>query len=452
MWTDCFAADDIEATARRTGFVKRASQMTGKIFLALVTVGVWSDATTTLAPLAAKVTQLGEPLEVAPEALHQRMNKRALIFLQEMIRKALTKIHTLDQVCDDGLFTDFTKVYLVDSTGFGLPESLKALFPGSGGSAAKAGAKIQTVWDYKRSKFAHVALTAWNIPENKSVDTVVAFAQKGRVFLWDWGYVTVQAWAHIAAASAYFFSRLTHQTNIYETVAGHLRPRALVPFLHSVKGNSAEKAIVIGAKDQGKSRLIVSRVPELSVHERRRKARKHAKKTGDTPSHAHLTLFAWHLFMTHVPQTIGKTATVVKGYPLRWQIALLCKSWKSSLHFASIKTQKEDTTLCYLYGRMLWILLQYALCPPLRMTLWVRKRRARSVRKLVRHFHAFADRGMQAIFWPEIALYHFLSHACATAERLVGKASRKRRTTAQILRKSVSQHRESAALAMVINA
>jgi hypothetical protein len=96
--------------------------------------------------------------------------------------------------------------------------------------------------------------------------------------------------------------------------------------------------------------------------------------------------------------------------------------------------------------------LQYALCPPLRMTLWVRKRRARSVRKLVRHFHAFADRGMQAIFWPEIALYHFLSHACATAERLVGKASRKRRTTAQILRKSVSQHRESAALAMVINA
>jgi hypothetical protein len=159
--------------------------MTGKIFLALVTVGVWSDATTTLAPLAAKVTQLGEPLEVAPEALHQRMNKRALIFLQEMIRKALTKIHTLDQVCDDGLFTDFTKVYLVDSTGFGLPESLKALFPGSGGSAAKAGAKIQTVWDYKRSKFAHVALTAWNIPENKSVDTVVAFAQKGRLFLWD---------------------------------------------------------------------------------------------------------------------------------------------------------------------------------------------------------------------------------------------------------------------------
>jgi hypothetical protein len=57
MLTDFFASDDIEATARRTGFVKRAAKITGKIFLALVTCGVWSDATTTLAQLAAKVTR-----------------------------------------------------------------------------------------------------------------------------------------------------------------------------------------------------------------------------------------------------------------------------------------------------------------------------------------------------------------------------------------------------------
>jgi hypothetical protein len=49
MLTDFFASDDIEAAARRTGFVKRASKLTGKLFLALVTFGAWSDATTTLA-------------------------------------------------------------------------------------------------------------------------------------------------------------------------------------------------------------------------------------------------------------------------------------------------------------------------------------------------------------------------------------------------------------------
>ena len=174
MLTDFFSSDDIEAAARRTGFVKRASKLTGKLFLALVTFGSWSDATTTLAPLAAKVTQLDEQVEVSPEAIHQRMNQRALAFLQDMIRQALAKVHSREKVCDDGLFPDFPKVYLADSTGFALPESLHDLFPGSGGSAAKAGAKIQAVWDYKSSVFGHFALTPWNIPDQKYIDQVVA--------------------------------------------------------------------------------------------------------------------------------------------------------------------------------------------------------------------------------------------------------------------------------------
>src|SRR5262249_48283596 len=128
-WHYQFSSDDIEATARRTGFVKRASKLTGKLFLALVTFGAWSDATTTLAQLAAKVTHLDEQVEVSPEAIHQRMNQRALAFLQDMIRQALAKVQSREKVCDDGLFTDFTKVYLADSTGFELPESLHDLFP-----------------------------------------------------------------------------------------------------------------------------------------------------------------------------------------------------------------------------------------------------------------------------------------------------------------------------------
>ena len=45
MLTEFFAAEQIEATARRTGFVRRTSKITGKLFLALVTFGGWSDAT-----------------------------------------------------------------------------------------------------------------------------------------------------------------------------------------------------------------------------------------------------------------------------------------------------------------------------------------------------------------------------------------------------------------------
>jgi hypothetical protein len=100
-----------------------------------------------LAPWAAQVKQWDEQVEGSPEAIHQRMNQRALAFLQDMIRQALAKVHAIEKVCDDGLLTVFPKVSLADSTGFGLPESRHDLFPGSGGSAAKAGANIQAVWD-----------------------------------------------------------------------------------------------------------------------------------------------------------------------------------------------------------------------------------------------------------------------------------------------------------------
>ena len=452
MLTEFFAAEQIEAAARRTGFVQRASKITGKIFLALVTFGAWSDAKTTFAQLAAKVTQLDEPIDVSPEAIYQRMHKRAHAFLQEMIQHALAQTHAIASGCEDVFCAAFTKVYLADSTGFALPDSLKDAFPGSGGSAAQAGAKIQAVWDYKSSRFDHFALTAWNIPDQKYVDKVVALAQKGILFIFDLGYFKLQAFAHLATAGAYFLSRLNHQTTLLTTVGGQWQPLALANWLTTVEAQLLERPIFLGEKERVAARLIVARVPEAIVNERRRKARKNAQKKGYTPSHAHLTLLAWNLFITNVPSTIWQTATVLKVYPLRWQVEIIFKSWKSYLHLASIKTKKADTTLCYLYGRMLLILLNYALCPQMRATLWLRQRRELSVLKLVRHFQAFADRWMQAIFRSEIELYHFLKHACATAERLVGKASRKRRTTAQILHESVSQHHESAALVMASNA
>jgi hypothetical protein len=452
MFTDFFASDDIEATARRTGFVKRASKLTGKLFLALVTFGSWSDAHTTLAQLAAKVTQVVEQVEVSPEAIHQRMNKRALVFLQDMIRQALTKVQALETVCADGLFTTFTKVYLADSTGCGLPDSLADLFPGSGGSATKAGAKIQAVWDYKSSVFGPFALTPWNIPDQKYVDTVVALAHPGVLFIFDLGYFKLKAFARIVAAGAYFLSRLNHQTTIWDATPGRLQPLELAALLKTVVGDSIEHAIFLGAKEQVASRLVASRVPESVVNERRRRAKKNAKKKGYTPSQAHLVLLAWNLFITNVPRTIWQTETVGKVYPLRWQVELIFKSWKSYLHLASIKTKKADTTLCYLYGRMLLILLNDALCPQMRQTLWLKKKRALSLLKLVRHFQALADRWMQVIFQSELALRRFLTRACATAERLAAKASRKRRTTAQILRASLGQQHASVEFAAAVNA
>jgi hypothetical protein len=128
------------------------------------------------------------------------------------------------------------------------------------------------------------------------------------------------------------------------TAGGQWQPLALASGRATVEAQLLERPIVLGEKERVAARLIASRVPEAIVNERRRNARKNAQKKGDTPSQAHLTLLAWHLFLTNVPPTIWKTETVLKVYPLRWQIERIFKSWKSYLHWAALTTTKEDPT------------------------------------------------------------------------------------------------------------
>lgn len=435
--TEFFSSDQIEASARRTGFVQRASKITGKLFLALVTLGPWSEGKTSLAQLAAKAAQLPEPVEVSPEALQQRMTARARAFLQDMIQRAFAQLHDNDTGCDESLFASFSAVHIADSTGFGLPDSLQEFFPGAGGSGARAGAKLQLVWEYTRSTFAHFALIPWNIPDNKYIDTVVGLAQRGALFLFDLGYFKTAALAQIAAAQAYFLTRLNHQVTLYEARESRLQVVELARGLRAEPRPLLEKAVFLGTREGVAARLIAARMPEAVVNERRRKARQAARKRGYTPSHAHLTLLAWNLFVTNVPGTVWTPETVCKAYPLRWQVELIFKSWKSYLHLATLPTKTKEPTLCYLYGRLLLILLTYALCPSLRATVWANQRRELSLLKLVRHLQAVAACWLQALFQSAAALRRVLHQACATAARLVAKASRKRRTTAQLLRESL---------------
>lgn len=439
--TEFFATDQIEACARRTGFVRRTSKITGKVFLALVTLGAWSIAKTSLAQLAAKGAHLPIPVDLTPEALHQRMTWRAVAFLRALLQQAFAKLQTSTTVCDVELFAPFTAVHIADSTGFELPPALKELFPGSGGGASAAGAKIQLVWEYLSHSFAHLAVVAGTTPDNKYIDTVVRLARRGALFLFDLGYFKLRALAQIAEAEAYFLTRLNHQTALYEAVGGRLQRMELAQVLKREPGPLLEKALFLGAGERVAVRLIAARMPETVVNERRRKARQAARKRGYTPSQTHLTLLAWNLFITNVPGTVWTPLTVCKAYALRWQVELVFKSWKSALQLSTLPTKPEVPTLCYLYGRLLLILLTYALCPSLRAALWADKRRELSLLKLMRHLQAVADRWLQALFASTATLRHVLSQVWVSAERLATKASRKRRTSAQRLRESLqTQH------------
>jgi Transposase DDE domain len=438
--TEFFSSDQIDASARRTKFVQRTSKITGKLVLALVTFGRWSTPKTTVAQLAAKAAQLDQPVELTPAALQQRMTARAVAFLREVLQLAFVQRHAVGTVCEDGLFAAFGRVHIVDSTGFGLPESLAAEFPGAGGSGSKAGAKIQLVWDYKSQTFEHFALIPGNVPENKYVETVVGLAQPHSLFLFDLGYFKLAAFAQIASAHAYFLSRLNHQTTLREVLGGRTQPLDLPQCLRHDSRALLEKAVLLGPRDPVAARLIAVRMPEAIVNERRRQAYAVAKQRGYTPSQAHLTLLGWNLFVTNVPVTVWPPKTVGIVYSFRWQIELVFKAWKSGLHLATLTSTTKHSTRCYLYGRMSLIVLTFALCPSLRAAAWQKKQREVSLLKRVRHFQTSADQWFQALFPGVAQLTRFRARACAAAERLVIKEVRNRPTSAQSVRKSVESH------------
>ena len=145
--------------------------------------------------------------------------------------------------------------------------------------------------------------------------------------------------ASIATVGACFRCRLNHQTNIYETATGRLCPIKLAEQLTKVEPALPllETSIAIGATEHVAARLMAVRMPEAIVNERRRVTRKNAKKKGDSPSQAHLTLMAWNFFITNVPPTIWQSATIVHVYPLRWPIERIFKSWKSYLHLVQLQ-------------------------------------------------------------------------------------------------------------------
>jgi len=202
--------------------------------------------------------------------------------------------------------------------------------------------------------------------------------------------------------------------------------RALAPGRQPAARPLGERALFLGARETGAARR-----PAAVTQERRRRARTGATNRGSTPAHAPLTLWAWKLLLPTVPGTLWPPAPVGKAYPLRGPGALSFKSGKRSLQLAPRTSKKAATPLGYRSGRLLLSWRKDALCPPLRPAVGTKNRRELSGLHLGRPLPASADPWRPALCQAEAELGHCLSRAGVSAEGVVAKASRKRRTSAQ---------------------
>jgi hypothetical protein len=133
--------------ARETGFVQRASKLTGAAFVQTLLFGWLNNPQATLQQLAQMAGSVG--VAISPQGLDQRFTQTAAGFLQRLLEAAVTHVVTAHPVTIP-LIERFTGVYLLDSSTIVLPDELSQVWRGCGGNQAQrtqAALKLQVQFD-----------------------------------------------------------------------------------------------------------------------------------------------------------------------------------------------------------------------------------------------------------------------------------------------------------------
>ena len=202
-------------------------------------------------------------------------------------------------------------------------------------------------------------------------------------------YMFLDALQAIHQKGAYFLSRLRIQTGL---LTPDKTPFDLLARLQQGPRRPVEFSVLMGkqAKHQIPCRLIALPVPQEVADRRRQKAKKKARCQGYTLGRKTLALMDWTIFVTNVPEEMLSIPQIARLCPVRWQIELIFKLWKSHCGLRQFSGFRRERVLMELYGKMIGAVLIHFLVAPLRLVTGDRAHREISPVKVRKIFQRFA--------------------------------------------------------------
>lgn len=359
--------DFCNSLAKRCGFVQRStSQLQGYEFAQAMMIPNGFLETETLNSLAVRMRKINPACNLSAPALAQRINSAgAIAFMKACFEKVFLNIVKKDftQLLDLHNLSGFNRLLIEDSTTAELHEKLSPYFKGSGGSASKALIKINFIFDYLSEKVVDIEFCSGSIPDQALAGRIIQVLEKDDLVVRDLGYYALQKIKEIEQRGAYYVSRLKTDVNVYES-KDSIEPLDLAKFLdkHVYQG-IVDVEVFIG-KERHPVRLIACEMDEQAVNKRRRIVNKAAKRSGKQMSKKKLDLLKYCLFVTNISSTMLSGISVMAAYRARWRIELIFKHWKFCLKLHIFKGYNKERLLCFLYGRLIMILLVSSICPP----------------------------------------------------------------------------------------
>jgi len=357
-----FFEQTTETTARQVKFVVRRSKLTGAVFVQTLVFGWSEQPQAALNDLAETAADLG--VAITAQGLDERITAAAVRLFETLCQESLRWFQQrlpLDLV----VLRQFTAVEIVDSTCIALPAALRDAYPGSGGDGPAASLKVQLLLNFLTGELAQIVFETGCSPD-QAYEADLSRLEAGTLRISDLGYFKLQRFQTIAEHQAYFLSRLDLHVTLTDATTG--QPVDLLTWLQGETVTVSERNLLVGSVHPIPCRIIAVRLPQAVVDRRRQRAQENARRKGRTLSAHHLALLAWNVFMTNVPATLLTAEQVAQLYPVRWQVELVFKLWKSEFALDRVAGFRRERVLCELYAKLIGAVLLCFLAAPHRLT------------------------------------------------------------------------------------
>ncbi|MED1305684.1 transposase, partial [Bacillus pacificus] len=105
------------------------------------------------------------------------------------------------------------------------------------------------------------------------------------------------------------------------------------------------------------TRVIIYRLTEKQLRERRKKQVYTESKKGITFSEKSKRLTGINIYVSNTPEGIVPMEQIHDFYSLRWQIEIIFKTWKSLFQIHHWQNIKQERLECHVYGRLIAIFI-----------------------------------------------------------------------------------------------
>ncbi len=326
-----FTAEPFRQLARLTGWWKRKGKIDPFEFFISLTFGEMSTARQTL---SSQSQSLPEP--VSRQAIDQRYTPAAVDYFKAAFA------HVLAQTLDwspahpqaESLRTHFTALYLLDSTSFDCPASLKDIFPSCGGDASPANVKVLLRYDLITGTLEPLHVLAGKRSDQGQAFRAAELLLEGQLQLQDKGFFDSKAWLAAQARRAYLLMPLPHSSKLWLTtgISGEEVSLDLAAALKASTQNLLEwPNLMLGTEGHRvqELRLAAFRLSEESASRQRAGLREMMRKQGRVPSAKALELAGWLLLLTNAPVAKLPTKMMSYMYRMRWQVELIFRQMKT---------------------------------------------------------------------------------------------------------------------------